>query len=95
DLAREILANGNFDTVYACGPEKMIVSLLELTRHRRVPMQASLERFMKCGIGICDSCAIDGLHVCRDGPVFSDTILRRFEDLGKTKLDAAGRRISI
>lgn len=94
-LAREVLAKEDFDAVYACGPEMMIVDLLELTRPRRIPLQASLERLMKCGIGICDSCAIDGMHVCTDGPVFSDTVLRKFEDLGKTKLDAAGRRTSI
>jgi len=32
----------------------------------------SLERHMKCGIGKCARCLIPGgLHVCKDGPVFS------------------------
>lgn len=28
---------------------------------------------MKCGIGVCGSCAIDpsGLLVCKDGPIFT------------------------
>jgi NAD(P)H-flavin reductase len=31
-----------------------------------------MERHMKCGIGKCARCMISGgLHVCRDGPVFS------------------------
>ncbi len=34
-------------------------------------MYLSLERNMKCGIGICGHCAVGGVYVCRDGPVFS------------------------
>jgi len=30
----------------------------------------SLERRMKCGVGKCGHCQINGLYVCRDGPVF-------------------------
>ncbi len=31
----------------------------------------SLERRMKCGVGKCGHCQIDGVYVCQDGPVFS------------------------
>ncbi len=31
----------------------------------------SLEKRMKCGIGICGRCGIGGKYVCLDGPVFS------------------------
>ena len=31
----------------------------------------SLERRMKCGVGKCGHCQINGLYVCKDGPVFS------------------------
>jgi len=91
ELANELLAKKRFDMMYACGPEKMVVGLLNIAQSRSLGLQASLERFMKCGIGICDSCALDGKHVCRDGPVFSDRELRSFEQLGKTKLDVTGR----
>ncbi len=30
----------------------------------------SLERRMKCGVGKCGHCQINGIYVCRDGPVF-------------------------
>jgi dihydroorotate dehydrogenase electron transfer subunit len=95
ELAQIVVSKQKFDHMYACGPEKMLVKLLTIATERGVPMQASLERVMKCGIGICDSCAIDGKHVCRDGPVFSDGDLRKLEDLGKSKLDAAGRKIPV
>lgn len=95
ELAKEILSGQRYDSIYACGPERMLVGVLALAGKHKVPLQASLERYMKCGIGICDSCAIDGRHVCRDGPVFSDTDLRTFGDLGKTKLDPSGRKVPI
>jgi dihydroorotate dehydrogenase electron transfer subunit len=94
-LAAEVLEKDRFDCVYTCGPEKMIVGLLTLADKKGVPMQASLERIMKCGIGICDSCALDGKHVCRDGPVFNERELRSFSELGKTKLDMCGRKVVV
>ncbi len=57
-----------FDQVYACGPEGMIKAVLEKTEYKNV--QVSVERFMKCGIGVCGSCALGKYLVCRDGPVF-------------------------
>jgi dihydroorotate dehydrogenase electron transfer subunit len=95
ELASEMLRNGDYDSAYTCGPERMIVSLLDICDKLGVPLQASIERFMKCGIGICDSCAIDGFHVCTDGPVFDDETLKRLGQLGKKKLDLAGREVSI
>ncbi len=95
ELAERVMGASSFDSVYACGPERMIVGVLRLTQRARVPMQASLERIMKCGIGVCDSCALDGRHVCRDGPVFGERELRAFDDLGKTRLDLCGRKTPI
>jgi len=93
ELAKEVVSKGKFDCIYACGPEKMLVRVLSLADRNKTPVQASLERFMKCGIGICDSCAIDGRHVCKDGPVFTDADLRTLGDFGKTKLDPSGRKM--
>ena len=95
ELTESVLAKNRFDSVYACGPEKMLVGVLKMAESRKLPMQASLERMMRCGIGICDSCAIDGRHVCRDGPVFSERELRALDELGKTKLDMCGRKVPV
>jgi dihydroorotate dehydrogenase electron transfer subunit len=95
ELAASMLAEERYDGLYACGPEKMAAKLLDLAVKSRLPMEASLERFMKCGIGICDSCALDGRHVCKDGPVFSKKELISFSDFGKTKLDPAGRKVPV
>jgi len=31
----------------------------------------SLERHMKCGIGLCQRCTCNGHYICKEGPVFS------------------------
>ncbi|HUV61762.1 MAG TPA: dihydroorotate dehydrogenase electron transfer subunit [Thermoplasmata archaeon] len=95
DIAADIIQGGAFDSVCACGPERMAVGILHLTKKHGLPLQASLERHMKCGIGICDSCAIDGRHVCVDGPVFSGEILASLTDLGRTRLNPSGRRVPL
>ena len=83
------------DVIYTCGPEKMIKKIFDFCIQESIPMQASLERYMKCGVGICDSCAIDGYHVCKDGPVFNEKMLLGIKDFGKWKRNEAGKRISI
>ncbi|GAB4252235.1 MAG: FAD/NAD(P)-binding protein [Thermoleophilia bacterium] len=53
--------------VLACGiPEDRIV--------------LSLERRMKCGVGECGHCQINGVYVCQDGPVFTYAELKRLEE---------------
>jgi NAD(P)H-flavin reductase len=57
---------------FLCGPEVMIRFSAELLRGRGVPadrIRLSLERNMKCGIGLCGHCQLGPLLLCRDGPV--------------------------
>ena len=95
DLAGDLMDEKDFDQIYTCGPEAMIANLVGLSRERATGMQASLERYMKCGIGVCDSCAIDGRHVCKDGPVFSGEMLSELTELARTRLDETGLRTKI
>lgn len=94
-LASAALDKERYDSVYTCGPEKMIMTMMGICKAKRLPMQASVERIMKCGIGVCDSCALDGKHVCTDGPVFDLDELELFKELGKTRLDKTGRKVGI
>ena len=62
-----------FDKIYCCGPEVMLRALYKLFKERGIlkKVEFSVERYMRCGIGICGSCVLEnGLRVCRDGPVF-------------------------
>jgi dihydroorotate dehydrogenase electron transfer subunit len=94
DIFYELIGDG-FDMVYTCGPEVMMKKVVDACTEKDIPVQASLERYMKCGMGICGSCAIDGYHVCRDGPVFDGSILSKMDDFGKWKRDEAGKRVRI
>jgi len=92
-LAEKLLDRHKFDLILTCGPERMMKAVVELARKRNLPVQASLERYMKCGIGICDACSIDSQLVCLDGPIFTADQLETFEDFGRFRRDKSGRRI--
>jgi dihydroorotate dehydrogenase electron transfer subunit len=90
----KLLNKEKFDMIYACGPEPMIRQVFTLTEKHRTAMEASLERLMRCGIGLCGSCVIGKYRVCRDGPVFTAAQLREVKDeLGISKLGFDGNRI--
>ncbi len=95
DLAKELMDEREFDTVYACGPEIMLYHFFKTTREMGVKIQFSLERFMKCGIGICGSCAMGPYLVCRDGPVFTEKEILKMPEFGNYMRDAAGRKTSL
>lgn len=57
-----------------CGPEVMIRFAARALEDLGVPgarIFASLERNMKCAIGLCGHCQFGPEFICRDGPVFS------------------------
>lgn len=92
----ELLKREKFDMIYTCGPEIMVKKIFELTQQRKLPLEASLERLMRCGIGLCGSCVIGKYRVCRDGPVFTAAQLFEIKDeLGISKLGFDGSRIPI
>ncbi len=94
DAAASLLeAKTRYATCLACGPEGMLVSLDLLLQKFSIPLQVSLERYMKCGVGLCGHCIIDskGRRVCREGPVFDAKILKN-TDFGRWTRDSAGKR---
>jgi len=56
----------------------VIVKLLEknIPDHQII---VSLERRMKCGLGKCGHCQIEGKYVCQSGPVFTYADLKNFK----------------
>ena len=71
EVAESLLERGEIDAVYTCGPEAMLNKVLELCQSHGLSCQLSLERYMRCGLGVCGSCQRGGMLVCRDGPVFA------------------------
>ena len=88
------LMKEHFDMIYTCGPEQMMYRTFLLADQYNVPIQASLERIMRCGIGLCGSCTIGKIRVCKDGPVLNSKQLRSInEEFGKFRLDFTGKKI--
>jgi len=94
DAAEKILSAGQVNCVYACGNEPMTLKVYRLAQRYGVHLQASLERYMFCAIGVCGSCVIGKYRVCKDGPVFSQNQLKEVEDeLGKVRRDQKGEKL--
>ena len=92
----KLLEEQKFDMIYTCGPELMVSKIFALAEQHGVRFEASLERLMRCGIGLCGSCMIGKYRVCKDGPVFNSAQLRQVKDeLGISKLGFDGNRIPV
>jgi dihydroorotate dehydrogenase electron transfer subunit len=86
-----LLTKERFDMIYTCGPERMMLDVLNLTEKHGTALEASLERLMKCAIGLCGSCVIGKYRVCIDGPVFTADQLREVKnEFGSSKRDFDG-----
>lgn len=92
-LMGKLVRDESFDCVYTCGPELMMKAVLDISNQNSIPVQASLERYMKCGIGICGSCCLDSSLVCQDGTVFDARQLSKMLDFGFSYRDKDGQKI--
>lgn len=81
-----------FDQIYCCGPEIMMKKVLDKVEPEKI--QLSLHRYIKCGIGICGACCIDGLRVCKDGPIFRGDIIKKSE-FGYFRRTECGDKIEV
>lgn len=74
----QMISRAGFDAAHTlalvCGPEVMMRSSATELRQRGVPaskIRLSMERNMKCGIGLCGHCQLRELFICVDGPVLT------------------------
>jgi NAD(P)H-flavin reductase len=61
-------------TAFVCGPEVMMRFVAtELQQRGMTPddIHVSMERNMKCAVGLCGHCQLGPYFVCKDGPVFA------------------------
>lgn len=92
DAMLDLISVEGFDAIYTCGPEGMMKKVFDLASARSIPLQASLERYMKCGIGICASCCIGDRLVCKDGSIFHSQDLSSLSEFGFEYRDKTGRK---
>lgn len=69
-----------FNTIaIVCGPEIMMRFAANALVDAEVPEERiylSMERNMKCAIGLCGHCQLGPVFICKDGPVFTHQQLR-------------------
>ncbi|PIV28933.1 MAG: dihydroorotate dehydrogenase electron transfer subunit [Candidatus Altarchaeum sp. CG03_land_8_20_14_0_80_32_618] len=72
DIIKDRISSTNhkFDLIIACGRKEMLKEVYKISKKYNICLQISADAFMKCGIGICGSCAAGKFLVCKDGPVF-------------------------
>ena len=96
DILEEMLIrNKNIKIIQTCGPEVMMKKILDLCNNHKVECEASLERYMSCGFGICGKCMVNDKVVCIDGPVFNSKQLNGMSEFGNTARLKSGRKVSL
>jgi len=95
DSLQKLLKKEQFDIIYGAGPEMMLVKILKLSCDFKTPCELSLERYMKCGVGLCGSCVMDpiGLRICKEGPVLKKETLLHLTEFGEYKRNSSGNKI--
>jgi NAD(P)H-flavin reductase len=71
-LLRSVRADPSRTFLFTCGPEVMMRFVVYQALASGFPKERvylSLERNMKCGIGVCGHCQLGPYFLCKDGPV--------------------------
>lgn len=93
-LLHPMLKENDYDMVYCCGPEPMMKQVFLITERYGLSLQASMERIIKCSVGLCGSCMIGKYRVCKDGLVLTSEQLREVADeFGVYRRGFDGRRM--
>jgi NAD(P)H-flavin reductase len=76
-VVTKLIPQVNFDpentVAMICGPEIMMRFTVQTLLRKGMPIESifvTMERNMKCAIGLCGHCQMGPLFVCKDGPVF-------------------------
>jgi dihydroorotate dehydrogenase electron transfer subunit len=90
-----LLKKEKFSCIYSCGPEKMMLAVAKAAKEKKIPCQLSVERYMKCGFGVCGHCAMGGWLSCMDGPTIDGEEALKFPEFGCRHKDRAGREVKL
>ena len=96
EVLEEIVGKEKISCIYTVGPEIMMFKAMKLAQAKGIDAQISVERYMKCGFGICGNCCVDGLGVptCIEGPVMPLKKVLKLRDFGSYHRDKLGKKIA-
>lgn len=92
DCLGSLLEDSSYDYAFVCGPEIMMTGIFNILEDAEIPADYSLERYMKCALGVCGQCCVDntGWRICVEGPVFDNEKIKLIDEFGKYRRDASG-----
>ena len=92
DCLVDLLESSTYDYAFVCGPEIMMKGIFDILEDSSIPGQYSLERYMKCALGVCGQCCVDnqGWRICVEGPVFENDKIKLISEFAKYRRDASG-----
>lgn len=96
EVLKKVLADEKIDCICTVGPEVMMYKAAMMAKEAGIDAQISMERYMKCGFGVCGNCCVDGSGVptCVSGPVMSLEEVLKTEDFGKYHRNNLGKKIN-
>lgn len=95
EVLAKLLDAEKIDKIFTCGPELMEKAISDIAHERGVDAQLAVERYMKCGYGLCGQCCVDdsGIRACTQGSVMPNALVRRLPEFGVYHRDADGRKV--
>ena len=96
-VLEDFLLKNNVDMVYSCGPEIMMKLVVDICLKNNIDCEVSLERYMKCGFGVCGQCCVDdsGERICVEGPVFNGEKAKKLIEFGKYHRSKSGKKVEL
>lgn len=91
-----------FDLICTVGPELMMKRVSDIALAAKIPAQISVERYMKCGFGVCGNCCVDGepgddspagWRMCTEGTIVDSAFVRKMTDFGKYHRGPEGQKV--
>ena len=97
DILKDLLKKKKIDKIFSCGPEIMMKFVLKLAEANNIDIELTLERYMKCGGGLCGQCCVDptGWRVCVEGPVFNKEKIKQIKEFANYKRAKSGKKVKL
>lgn len=93
-VLKEKKGKQKINKVFTCGPELMMKAVGEIAQKYKAKCFMSMEKYMKCGFGVCGQCAIDdtGELACKKGPVMPYDYVKKLPEFGRYHRDSVGKK---
>ena len=93
-ILEKLIKAKKYDGIFSCGPERMMLAVAKIANASKTPALLSLERYMKCGFGLCGQCAVDptGDRICTKGTIVDLEYLKKVDEFGKYHRDELGKK---